>query len=91
MGVFPRPLPRFLGIVGGQPYSQSNWVQQPPRLERGMLEQRPCEQFGMQRAEEIEDLIEAATGSPCAGRHGGTCPLAAEAEAPAVLALRVVS
>jgi hypothetical protein len=55
-----------------------------------MLEQRPCEQFGMQRAEEIEDLIEAATGSTCPGRSGGTCRLA-PVQTPAEPPLRVVS
>lgn len=40
-----------------------------------MREQMPCEQFGTDRSREIDDLIEAATGSPCPGRSTGVCPL----------------
>jgi hypothetical protein len=36
---------------------------------------KTCEQFGPERANEIEALIEAATGRPCPGRCGSGCPL----------------
>lgn len=40
------------------------------------VNEMPCEQFGQARGQEIDDLIQAATGSPCPGRDGGACPLA---------------
>lgn len=35
-----------------------------------------CEQFGGDRAREIDELIKAATGVPCPGRISGVCPFA---------------
>lgn len=50
-----------------------------------MQVQEPCEQFGTERSEQIDALIEAATGRPCPGRSGGRCalaPMPCEVEAP---------
>lgn len=46
-----------------------------------MPDKLPCEQFGPERAAEIEALIRASTGAVCPGRLGATCPLAPEAVA----------
>lgn len=43
-----------------------------------MQDKVPCEQFGSQRAEEIDALIQAATGHPCPGRMGARCPFDAQ-------------
>lgn len=40
-----------------------------------MQVQLPCEQFGAERAKQIDDLILAATGARCPGLVGGICPL----------------
>lgn len=45
-------------------------------------EHRACEEFGADRADEIDALIKAATGEPCPGRLGGQCPLASTAAPP---------
>jgi hypothetical protein len=45
-----------------------------------MPDKVPCEQFGSERAREIDALIEAATGRPCPGRDGGSCPLAPDGD-----------
>jgi hypothetical protein len=47
-----------------------------------MPDKVPCEQFGSERAREIDALIEAATGRPCPGRDAGRCPFEPESEAP---------
>lgn len=50
---------------------------------------KPCEQFGAERAVEIDQLVEAATGAPCAGRTGGRCPLAPPGGAGAAVERRL--
>lgn len=59
-----------------------------------MQAQKPCEQFGPDRCQEIDSLIEAATGKPCPGRQGERCHLEPAAESAAeekVSRLRVIA
>lgn len=52
-----------------------------------MPDPKPCEHFGADRADQIDALIQAATGRPCPGRLGGICPLAPRDAAPLLRAV----